>query len=147
MENATEINCEETDQRKMTLHNAVKMNEDENFKNEDLIAFDGSPLTNWEKEKLDMTISMITRRQGKMRDERKSAQRKEKGIIDELRNGAGRVLNEIETEVDVAAEQIQRSLDIIIQHWNSVTIEIVLDAIFVVFFLACFKCRTYRMVT
>ncbi|VDM39958.1 unnamed protein product [Toxocara canis] len=82
-----------------------------------------------------------------MRDERKSAQGKEKGIIDELHNGAERVLNEIETEVDVAREQIQGNLDIIIQHWSSVTIGIVLAAIFVVFLVACFKCRTYRMVT
>ncbi|VDM51517.1 unnamed protein product [Toxocara canis] len=106
IENATEINCEETDQRKMTLHKAVRMNEDEKVENEDLTAFDGSPLTNWEKEKLDMAIAMITRRQVRKRDERKSAQGKEKGIIDELRNGAKRVLNEIEREVDVAREQI-----------------------------------------
>ncbi|VDM41404.1 unnamed protein product, partial [Toxocara canis] len=91
----------------MMLHKAVKMNEDEKVGNEDLIRFDGSPLTNWEKEKLDMAIAMIIRRQGRMRDERKSAQGKEKGIIDELHNGAERVLNEIETEVDVAREQIQ----------------------------------------
>ncbi|VDM49501.1 unnamed protein product [Toxocara canis] len=83
------------------------MNEDEKVENEDLIAFDGSPLTNSEKEKLDMAIAMITRRQGRMRDERKSAQGKGKGIIDELRKRAESVVNEIETEVDVAAERIQ----------------------------------------
>ncbi|KHN71573.1 hypothetical protein Tcan_03742 [Toxocara canis] len=90
---------------------------------------------------------MVTRRQGRTKDERKSAREEEKGIVDGLRNGAGKVLNEIEMEVDVAVEEIQTDLDIIIQHWSSVTIGIVLTAIFVVFLVAFFKCRFYRMVT
>ncbi|VDM24508.1 unnamed protein product [Toxocara canis] len=62
---------------------------------------------------------MVTRRQGRTKDERKSAREEEKGIVDGLRNRAGKVLNEIEMEVDVAVEEIQTDLDIIIQHWSS----------------------------
>ncbi|VDM23853.1 unnamed protein product [Toxocara canis] len=73
-----------------------------------------------------IAIAMITRRQGRMRDERKSAQEEGKGINDEMLSGVENVMNKIETEVDEAAEEVQRSLDIIIRHWNSVTIGIVM---------------------
>ncbi|VDM38123.1 unnamed protein product [Toxocara canis] len=79
-----------------------------------------------------------------MRDERESAREGEKGTINELRDGGENVLDETEIEVDVAAEEIQRNLDIIIQHWSSVTIGIVPTAIFVVFLLTYFKCSLFR---
>ncbi|KHN73768.1 hypothetical protein Tcan_18443 [Toxocara canis] len=56
IEDATELNCEETDRRKTMLHDAVRINEDENVENDKLIEFDGSPLTNWEKEKPDIVL-------------------------------------------------------------------------------------------
>ncbi|KHN71346.1 hypothetical protein Tcan_02350 [Toxocara canis] len=114
IENATEINFKETDRGKMMLSDATRINEGGKFEKQELIEFYGSPLTIWEDGKLGMAITMIRQRRGRTRNERKSAQ------------------NE-------AAEEIQRNLDIIIQHWSSAAIGTVLAAIFVVFLLTCFK--------
>ncbi|KHN86694.1 hypothetical protein Tcan_03778 [Toxocara canis] len=51
IENATEIKCEETDRRKMMLHNAMRIEEDEKVEREEPIEFDGSPFMNCEKGK------------------------------------------------------------------------------------------------